>query len=77
MGKSYFRKRADYLQPDYETGLYTTHYRPAPGLTERERRMAGNMYLQMRHMYQAGKRRQGDEAAHMHGTMGSGSVYGR
>ena len=26
-----------------------------PGLAERERRMAGNMYLQMRHMYSSWK----------------------
>ena len=30
-------------------------YRIPPGLAERERRMAGNMYLQMRHMYSSWK----------------------
>ena len=29
--------------------------RIVPGLAERERRMAGNMYLQMRHMYSSWK----------------------
>lgn len=56
MGKSSSGKDSIYSRIMQQGSLhFYALYRIPPGLAERERRMAGNMYLQMRHMYSSWK----------------------